>query len=410
MGNSNDQKKAAEERDRELQLRSSRLEADRFENLKKLLPYMNSNITIDDFSEEAVHKRMNHYFDSSTQKFSRNTVKSLVSRKKKRFINDQFDLDLAYITKRVIAMGFPSKGLESCYRNSREDTISFMNSYHPTHYRIYNLCEERNRYYRSSLFNGSVSYFPMKDHNPTDLIMMLEFCIDAYLYLAQHEDNVIAVHCKAGKGRTGLMICAYLVFTQGFNDEEAMKEYGIRRTYNGKGVTIKSQRRYITYFYRFLKENLGDVFIKKLPAILKSNHGLQKLKGKLDRKVALVQVNIGPFDGDLEAKIKISKLGDLVLWEGSVCPVRFNFDAVQYVFDEDVQAAQDLNVCFVSEKMKFSFWVNTYFFVDVGMLSRSVAKVSNNAQVAVELRQDELDKFKCKIPGNFSVILLGYLC
>lgn len=52
----------------------------------------------------------------------------------------------------------------------------------------------------------------MFDHNPTDLIMLLEFCIDAYLYMAQHPDNVIAVHCKAGKGRTGLVICAFLLF------------------------------------------------------------------------------------------------------------------------------------------------------------------------------------------------------
>jgi hypothetical protein len=252
----------------------------------------------------------------------------------------------------------------------------------------------------------------MKDHNPTDLIMMLEFCVDAYLYLAQHEDNVIAVHCKAGKGRTGLMICAYLVFTQGFNDIDAMREYGIRRTYNGKGVTIKSQIRYISYFYRFLKENLGDVFIKKLPGILKSTHGLQKLKNKLDRKVALVQLNIGPIREETKeepAKICISKLGDEVLWQGTVIPVRFQKDFEQYVFEEDVIGAEDINVSFVSEKMKFSFWVNTYFFVETSSMSRDLPKVSNSQQVGVELRHDELDKFKSKTDPKVSVILFGYL-
>lgn len=409
MGNSNDQKKAAIERDRELQLRSSRLEADRFENLKKLLPYMNPDTIIDDFSEEVVAERMNHYFDDSMFKFSRSVVKSLVSRKKKRFKNDQFDLDLAYITKRVIAMGFPSKGLESCYRNSRDDTLSFMNSYHPTHYRIYNLCEERNRYYNSSLFNGSVSYFPMKDHNPTDLIMMLEFCIDAYLYLAQHEDNVIAVHCKAGKGRTGLMICAYLVFTQGFDDQESMRVYGLRRTYNGKGLTIKSQRRYVSYFYKFLKENLGDVFIKKLPTILKSSKGLQKLKNKLARKICFVELIIGPISQDLPAEISIFKMEDKLVWQEEVHPARFQNKYLQYMFSEDIVEGQDLNFIFKSEKMKFSFWVNTYFFESADKVSYEVPKVSNNKQVAVELRKNELDKFKCKIDEEFTVVVLGYL-
>lgn len=44
-----------------------------------------------------------------------NTVRSIVSKKKKRFISadEGFDLDLSYITPRIIAMGFPSSGVEA---------------------------------------------------------------------------------------------------------------------------------------------------------------------------------------------------------------------------------------------------------------------------------------------------------
>ncbi len=57
-------------------------------------------------------------------------LKRLVSRNKVRFRNENFDLDLAYITKRVIAMGFPATGLESFYRNARSTIVRFFDVYH----------------------------------------------------------------------------------------------------------------------------------------------------------------------------------------------------------------------------------------------------------------------------------------
>ena len=45
------------------------------------------------------------------------TIKRLVSKKKLRFTKDGFDLDLSYITPRLIAMGYPSTGAESYFRN-----------------------------------------------------------------------------------------------------------------------------------------------------------------------------------------------------------------------------------------------------------------------------------------------------
>ncbi len=57
-------------------------------------------------------------------------MKRLVSKKKKRFQNEYFDLDLSYITRRVIAMGYPSVGCESLWRNSLSDVLNFFALYH----------------------------------------------------------------------------------------------------------------------------------------------------------------------------------------------------------------------------------------------------------------------------------------
>ena len=64
---------------------------------------------------------------------------------------------------------------------------------------------------------------------------MLEFCVDIYLYLCLNKDSYAAVHCKAGKGRTGVMICAYLIFS-GIckNANEAFSRYAERRSHSKK--------------------------------------------------------------------------------------------------------------------------------------------------------------------------------
>jgi phosphatidylinositol-3,4,5-trisphosphate 3-phosphatase/dual-specificity protein phosphatase PTEN len=68
--------------------------------------------------------------NNNLKKTQANLIKRLVSKKKKRFQNEFFDLDLSYITKRVIAMGFPCAGCESAYRNSLKDVLNFLAMYH----------------------------------------------------------------------------------------------------------------------------------------------------------------------------------------------------------------------------------------------------------------------------------------
>lgn len=53
--------------------------------------------------------------------------------------------------------------------------------------------------------------------------------------MAADEQNVVAVHCKAGKGRTGVMICAYLVYINFYySPRQNMDYYSIVRTVNNK--------------------------------------------------------------------------------------------------------------------------------------------------------------------------------
>ena len=47
-----------------------------------------------------------------------NYIRKLVSGKRRRFQDGQYDLDITYITSRIVAMSFPATGyLETTYRN-----------------------------------------------------------------------------------------------------------------------------------------------------------------------------------------------------------------------------------------------------------------------------------------------------
>jgi hypothetical protein len=48
-------------------------------------------------------------------------LRKIVSGKRRRFQDESFDLDVTYITPRILAMSFPASGLETMYRNSMAD-------------------------------------------------------------------------------------------------------------------------------------------------------------------------------------------------------------------------------------------------------------------------------------------------
>jgi len=175
-----------------------------------------------------------------------------------RYEWDGFDLDLTYVTSRVIAMGFPGQGLEAAFRNPQTEVARFLKWAHKDKFRIYNLCGEAS--HSSNGFPERTVQFPVTDHCPPPLRLLLAFCRDAEEYLSRSPDNVIAVHCKAGKGRTGSMICALLVYARAVPSAyHALRWYEWARGGKRSGVTIPGQVRWVAMLERWLRMRIVDL-------------------------------------------------------------------------------------------------------------------------------------------------------
>ncbi|KIO29339.1 hypothetical protein M407DRAFT_21560 [Tulasnella calospora MUT 4182] len=125
-------------------------------------------------------------------------VRRLVSGQKARFRDEKLgvELDLAYLTDRIIMMGYPASGVESLYRNDGEDVRKFLDHRHGKNYWVFNFCPLNENSYPASMFDGRVSRYPFPDHHAPPLAILALATREMDIYLKQDPDRVVVLHCK----------------------------------------------------------------------------------------------------------------------------------------------------------------------------------------------------------------------
>ncbi|ELR12538.1 Proteintyrosine phosphatase [Acanthamoeba castellanii str. Neff] len=183
-------------------------------------------------------------------------ARNAVSRDKFRFIDGELNLDLTYITDRIVAMGLPGAGVEKVWRNELEDVARFFQKYHAEHFIIINLSGE---VYDYSKFQYRVKDYGYPDHSALPLEHLFQIMSAMKYYLDEDPSNIVAVHCLAGRGRTGTVISAFLLYLGLYNDAtEALRYFANARSSKGEGVITPSQLRYVGYYNEILQGRKPD--------------------------------------------------------------------------------------------------------------------------------------------------------
>jgi phosphatidylinositol-3,4,5-trisphosphate 3-phosphatase/dual-specificity protein phosphatase PTEN len=195
-------------------------------------------------------------------------LRKAFSKKKRRFVDQDFNLDLSYITPRIIAMSYPASGLSKLFRNPIDEVAKFLETKHESYFEVLNLAEVP---YDHSKFHNRVIDLPWPDHHAPPLELLFEACMKIHQWLLGSPKNVVVVNCLAGKGRTGTVICAYLLFSGRLTDVQQALDYFKFKRFNSFseeiGVNQPSQVRYVHYFNQVLTGQVNKPQLKHLRRI-----------------------------------------------------------------------------------------------------------------------------------------------
>ncbi|RCK65566.1 Phosphatidylinositol 3,4,5-trisphosphate 3-phosphatase and dual-specificity protein phosphatase PTEN [Candida viswanathii] len=202
-------------------------------------------------------------------------IRSLVASPKRPYYDTdtKLQLDLAYVTPNVIVTSAPvSSYLESWYRYPLDDLLVYLKSKHGDNWHLFNFRGEGAGYSYEQV-SGKVSHYPFPDHYPPTMEIMIGCVSEMAQFLRSSTQNVAVLHCKAGKGRSGTLCCAYLIYQlREFTLEHILLLYTLRRmnTFAGEGISIKSQKRYLGYWYECVhSEALREKYLSWQPGVLR---------------------------------------------------------------------------------------------------------------------------------------------
>ncbi|XP_075789113.1 tensin-1 isoform X4 [Pelodiscus sinensis] len=194
-------------------------------------------------------------------------------------MEESCELDLVYITERIIAVSYPSAADEQRFRSNLQDVAHMLKCKHGDNYLLFNLSERRRDI---SKLHAKVLDFGWPDLHTPALEKICSICkaMDTWLSAAPH--NVVVLHSKGNRGRMGVVVAAYMHYSNiSASADQALDRFAMKRFYEDKVTPVgqPSQKRYVHYFSGLLS---GAIKMNNKPLFLHHviMHGIPNFESK----------------------------------------------------------------------------------------------------------------------------------
>ncbi|CAK6434789.1 unnamed protein product [Pipistrellus nathusii] len=180
-------------------------------------------------------------------------------------MEDGRELDLTYVTERIIAVSFPAGCSEEAYLHSLQEVTRMLQSKHGDNYLVLNLSEKR---YDLARLNRKVLDVGWPELHAPPLDKVCAICKAQESWLLSDPQHVVVIHCRGGKGRIGVVIACYMHFTNvSASADQALDRFAMKKYYDDKVSALMqpSQRRYVQFLSGLLsgtvKMNASPLFL-----------------------------------------------------------------------------------------------------------------------------------------------------
>ncbi|XP_074081940.1 tensin-2 isoform X1 [Macrotis lagotis] len=177
----------------------------------------------------------------------------------------RWDLDLTYVTERILAAAFPGRFDEQRHRGHLRELAHVLQSKHRDNYLLFNLSEKRHDLNR---LNPKVQDFGWPDLHAPPLDKLCSICKAMENWLSSSPQHVVVLYCKGNKAKLGVIVAAYMHYSKiSASEDQALATLTMRKFCEDKMASEfqPSQRRYISYFSGLLS---GSIRMNSSPLFL----------------------------------------------------------------------------------------------------------------------------------------------